>query len=189
MYSKFIWDPRVKAFESALSEGWDLIASLKSSNWPGDVGAVFQFMKTLDPTSTVREGEFALAAKSAGVWEQFKNIPANKLEGTILTDEQRKAFGKLAFEYVKNKGKTYDVKYNDFAKVLKQQNIPESYLPTKMTDLIDEYSKWNDQIYKTDQWEFTETQLQSEIEQAIANGESIQNIQNWLKTNNIPFNP
>ncbi len=60
-------------------------------------------MKTLDPSSTVREGEFALAAKSAGVWEQFKNIPANKLEGTILTDEQRKAFGKLAFEYVKNK--------------------------------------------------------------------------------------
>ena len=62
-------------------------------------------MKTLDPTSTVREGEFALAARSAGVWEVFKNIPANKLEGTILTDKQRAAFGKLAFEYVKNKGK------------------------------------------------------------------------------------
>lgn len=78
-------------------------------------------MKTLDPTSTVREGEFALAAKSAGVWESFKNIPANKLEGTILTEKQRKDFGKLAFEYVKNKSKAYDIKYNDLARVLKSQ--------------------------------------------------------------------
>jgi hypothetical protein len=37
------------------------------------------------------------------VWEQFKNIPANKLEGTILTDEQRKAFGKLAMKYIESK--------------------------------------------------------------------------------------
>lgn len=60
-------------------------------------------MKALDPTSTVREGEFALAAKSAGVWESFKNIPANKLEGTILTDKQRKDFGKLAMKYIESK--------------------------------------------------------------------------------------
>jgi len=60
-------------------------------------------MKSLDPNSTVREGEFALAAKSAGVWESFKNIPANKLEGTILTDKQRKDFGKLAMKYIESK--------------------------------------------------------------------------------------
>ena len=137
--SKFVADPNVKAFESALAQGGDLIASLKSANWPGDVGAVFNFMKTLDPSSTVREWEFALAAKSAWVWEQFKNIPANKLEGTILTEEQRKAFGRLAFEYVKNKGKSYDIKYNDYTRVLKNQWIPESYYPTKMTDMIWQY--------------------------------------------------
>lgn len=68
-------------------------------------------MKTLDPTSTVREGEFELAAKSAGVWEQFKNIPVSKIEGTKLTDEQRKAFGKLSLKYIENKAKIYDVKY------------------------------------------------------------------------------
>lgn len=97
-------------------------------------------MKTLDPTSTVREGEFALAAKSAGVWEQFKNIPANKLEGTILTEDQRKAFGKLALKFIENKAKTYDTKYDDMARVLKSQGIPESYLPTKMSEQIRRYS-------------------------------------------------
>lgn len=137
-FSKFSQEPIVKAFEGAMVSGWDLIASLKSENWPWDVGAVFQFMKTLDPASTVREGEFALAAKSAGVWEQFKNIPANKLEGTILTEEQRKAFGKLALEYVKNKAKMYDVKYNDLTRILWNQKIPESYYPTKMSNFVNE---------------------------------------------------
>lgn len=140
-FSKFTQEPTVKSFEWALTSGGDLMASLNSANWPWDVGAVFQFMKTLDPSSTVREGEFALAAKSAGVWEQFKNIPANKLEGTILTEEQRMAFGKLALEYVKNKAKAYDVKYNDLTRILKNQWIPESYYPTKMSDFISQYAE------------------------------------------------
>lgn len=141
--SKFVADPNVKAFESALAGGGDLIASLKSANWPGDVGAVFWFMKSLDPASVVKEWEFALAAKSAWVWESFKNIPANKLEGTILTDKQRKDFGKLAFEYIKSKGKLYDIKYDDYIKVLKNQWIPESFYPTKMTDTIGQFQGWS----------------------------------------------
>ena len=96
-------------------------------------------MKTLDPSSTVREGEFALAAKSSGVWEQFKQIPANKLEGTILTPEQRKAFGKLAFKFIENKAKIYDTKYSDMQRILESQKIPSSYLPTKMSDTINLY--------------------------------------------------
>ena len=34
------------------------------------MAAVFQFMKTLDPTSVVRESEFAQAAGAAGVLEK-----------------------------------------------------------------------------------------------------------------------
>ena len=70
-------------------------------------------MKTLDPTSTVREGEYATAAKSAGVWEQFKNIPANKLEGAVLSPSQRIAFGKLAKKFIENKSTLYETKYKD----------------------------------------------------------------------------
>lgn len=138
--TSFKSEPIVKTFEEALTNWGGIIASLNSANWPWDVGAVFQFMKTLDPTSTVREGEFQLAAKSAGVWEQFKNIPANKLEGTILTPKQRQAFGKLAMEYIKKKGELYDVKYDDMKKTLTQQKIPESYLPTRMSDYIKNYA-------------------------------------------------
>lgn len=78
-------------------------------------------MKSLDPASTVRESEFELAAKSAGVWEQLKNIPANKIEGTILSDEQRKAFGKLALKFVENKAKAYDRDYDYMLQVFREQ--------------------------------------------------------------------
>lgn len=97
-------------------------------------------MKTLDPASTVRESEFELAAKSAGVWEQFKNIPINKIEGTVLTDEQRKAFGKLSLKFIENKAKIYDIKYADMERFLASQNIPSKFLPTKMSDYVKQYS-------------------------------------------------
>lgn len=135
-------EPIVKSFEEALIAGGDIIQSLWSENWPWDIGAVFNFMKSLDPTSTVRTEEFQNAAKSAWVWESFKNIPANKLEGTILTDKQRKDFGKLAMKYVESKWKLYDTKYDDMVKVLKNQLIPDTYYPTRMTDYIKQY-KWS----------------------------------------------
>ena len=101
-------------------------------------------MKTLDPSSTVREGEFALAAKSVGVWEQFKNIPVSKLEGTVLTDEQRKSFGKLALKFIENKAKIYDTKYSDMERFMKSQGIPGDYLPTKMSDYVKQYQSQGD---------------------------------------------
>ena len=117
-----------------MSSYGDLASSLKSENGAGDVAAIFQFMKTLDPTSTVRETEFELAAKSAGVWEQFKNIPDYKLEGNLLTDEQRKAFRKLALKYVENKANIYNTKYKDMERIFEKQGISKDYLPANMAD-------------------------------------------------------
>jgi hypothetical protein len=144
--SKFVANPLVKSFESALSSWWDLIASLKSKNWPWDVWAVFQFMKTLDPTSVVREWEFAVAQNSAWVPEKIWNLYEKVMSWKILTDEQRKAFWKVAFEYVKNKWKAYDIKYNEVVRILKNQWIPEDYYPTKMSEFINQF-EWN-----TTQW-------------------------------------
>jgi hypothetical protein len=106
-------------------------------------------MKTLDPQSVVREWEFALAAKSAWVREQFKNIPANKLEGVILTAEQRKAFWKLAKQYIKDKSTIYQTKYEDWIKRLEKQGIDTSVFPTNI-------AKWMMESL----WE-TETQTQN----------------------------
>ena len=91
-------------------------------------------MKTLDPSSVVREGEFETAARSAGVWTQWRNM-FNKLNsGQLLSEEQRRDFGKLAKQFVLNKAKIYDTKYNDLTRKLKMQGIPEAYRPTNIAD-------------------------------------------------------
>jgi murein DD-endopeptidase MepM/ murein hydrolase activator NlpD len=141
---RFTGNPQVKAFEAALSSGGDLVSSLNSENWPGDVSAVFQFMKTLDPASVVREGEFALAESSAGLPSKIGNLYDKVMKGERLTDDQRKAFGKIAFKFIENKAKLYDSHYNDMTKVLKLQKVPESYFPTKVSDYINQYSQWSE---------------------------------------------
>lgn len=137
--SKFKSDPAVKAFTDALTAGGDLIASLKSANGPGDVGAVFSFMKALDPASVVKEWEFKLARESWGLNAKFDNLYGKIMNGEQLTEEQRKAFWKISFEYIKNKWKMYDTKYNDMARIFESQGIPKTYLPTRITDQISSY--------------------------------------------------
>ena len=58
----------------------------------GDLALIFNFMKMLDPGSTVREGEFATAAGAASVPERLKGVYNQIMEGTRLTPDQRTDF-------------------------------------------------------------------------------------------------
>jgi len=62
----------------------------------GDVSLIFQYMKMLDPASTVREGEFATVQNAGSIperlWSQFNKAK----EGTLLTDTMRADFRKQA---------------------------------------------------------------------------------------------
>lgn len=57
-----------------------------------DVNLVFSFMKTLDPGSVVREGEFATAENTSGIPGRVLNLYNRALEGQRLTPQQRQAF-------------------------------------------------------------------------------------------------
>lgn len=59
---------------------------------PASIALVFKFMKALDPTSVVREGEFATAENSAGVPESVGNIYNKLVNGERLGDVQIKQF-------------------------------------------------------------------------------------------------
>lgn len=58
----------------------------------GDMTLTFTLMKMLDPTSVVREGEYATAQNSAGVPASIQNLWNRLLNGQRLTDGQRKMF-------------------------------------------------------------------------------------------------
>jgi len=59
---------------------------------PASIALVFKFMKALDPTSVVREGEFATAQNSAGIPEGIRNIFNKLLTGERLGEAQIKQF-------------------------------------------------------------------------------------------------
>ncbi|MCY4028989.1 MAG: hypothetical protein OXH75_22060 [Acidobacteria bacterium] len=55
----------------------------------GDIALVFRFMKALDPSSVVREGEFAAAAGAAGLPGRLQAAFARVDRGELLTPDQR----------------------------------------------------------------------------------------------------
>ena len=78
-------------------------------------------MKSLDPQSVVRESEFELAAKSAGVTEYWKTTYQRVKDGEKLSPKQREAFGALAKQFILDKATIYDTKYNDYMRRLEMQ--------------------------------------------------------------------
>jgi hypothetical protein len=62
------------------------------ANAPGDMSLIYGFMKMQDPTSTVREGEYAGAENTKGVSDTVLNLYEKVRHGTRLTPEQRTQF-------------------------------------------------------------------------------------------------
>lgn len=61
----------------------------KEQSGPGDIAGIFGYMKLLDPTSVVREGEFATAANSGGVPDYIRARYNSLLNGEKLAPKQR----------------------------------------------------------------------------------------------------
>lgn len=59
---------------------------------PGDISLIFSYMKLLDPTSTVREGEFATAQNAGGVPERLIAQYNRLISGERLAPETRTQF-------------------------------------------------------------------------------------------------
>jgi hypothetical protein len=85
---------RSKNYASA-TEGYSKLrfnALNAGSSGASDVALVFGFMKTIDPNSTVREGEFATAEQTAGIPDRIVNLYNNLRTGERLNQKQRIEF-------------------------------------------------------------------------------------------------
>ena len=67
-------------------------AAAKNPTAAGDLALIFNYMKVLDPGSTVREGEFATAQNSAGIPQRVAAQYNRILNGERLGPEQRQDF-------------------------------------------------------------------------------------------------
>ena len=88
--SKYFGNTDVKNFLDVRAS-YDRVEA-SSNDAAGDLALIFNYMKMLDPGSTVREGEFANAQNAGTAWDKVGNLYNNLMKGTRLTDGQRKMF-------------------------------------------------------------------------------------------------
>jgi len=136
---EFRANPVVKWFEEWLTQFENLWFALSQESWPWDMAAVFQFMKTLDPTSVVRESEYMAAAESAGKISKWKNMYNKLSKWDLLTPQQTEEFRNLATEFIMNKAKSYERLYNDMTRDLEYFNIDKELRPTNATQQLLDY--------------------------------------------------
>ena len=136
--SKFLSSTVVKEFEDAQTQMQQLMVALNDESWIWDMSAIFTFMKTLDPSSVVRESEFNSAAATAwvlnpqAIWQKLEK----SYDWKFLTPQQREDYKKIAKEFIKIKSNAYQMKYNDLLKRYDYYGISHDLAPTNWAEEI-----------------------------------------------------
>lgn len=89
---EFNSDPIVKNFKDIEQSYKKMIEISKKPSAAGDISMIFSYMRMLDPTSTIREGEFATAQQAAGIPDRIVNTYNKLISGERLSPDQRKDF-------------------------------------------------------------------------------------------------
>ena len=88
--------PVVKAFTTQTTAYGRVISSAEDPSPAGDLALIFNYMKVLDPGSTVREGEFATAQDSGSVDDRTRGLYNRIVNGERLSAQQRADFADRA---------------------------------------------------------------------------------------------
>ena len=111
-------DPVVKASAEMQSAFNTIEAAYKRPSAANDLAMATKYMKILDPTSVVRESEFALAVNATGLLDKVQNYAASVLQGKKLNPAQRKDFydsAKSINDAFQGKRSEIDQQYSELA--------------------------------------------------------------------------
>jgi len=115
--------PQVKSFSEQSQAYGRIAASALDPSPAGDLALIFNYMKVLDPGSTVREGEFANAQNAGSVPSRIAALYNNVIEGTRLTETQRQDFVNRAEGLYKDAESGFMKRYNQYIALAKDQNL------------------------------------------------------------------
>ena len=115
----------------------------------GDMVRIFSLMKVLDPTSTVREGEYAKAGSVAGFMERFGGYLRQVQNGQQLTPVQREELRAAALEIQKQN----DTQYGSVLDQARRQARALGVTPAGEAALIDpRVPDWNNPDLRVVNW-------------------------------------
>jgi len=89
---EYVANPTIKRFSDQSSAFGRMAASATEASPAGDLALIYNFMKLLDPGSTVMQGEFENTARAGGYGERIQGYVENLQRGTTLTPGQRADF-------------------------------------------------------------------------------------------------
>lgn len=98
-------------------------ASVTEPSAAGDLALIYNYMKMLDPTSVVREGEFATAAAAGSYGERIKAQVNRLTKGERLSEEIRNDFVKRANELYKSQLEQYDITKQTYTGLAKDYGL------------------------------------------------------------------
>jgi len=110
----FAAEPVYKAYSEMQSAYGQITDSLKQASPAGDLAAATKFMKLLDPGSVVRESELGMAMAASGALDRATNYAQMRINGTKLTDTQRKDFQQLSDQLFGTATTAYNQKRGEF---------------------------------------------------------------------------
>ena len=123
--------PRIKNFAGVTEAYSRIVASAQDPSAAGDLALIFNYMKVLDPGSTVREGEFATAQNAGGVDARVRSLFNSVVDGTRLTTEQRADFLDRSSRLYKSQESLVLPLYDYFGKIAVSRGFdPNEVLPT-----------------------------------------------------------
>jgi hypothetical protein len=100
-----------------------IAASAKDPSAAGDLSLIFNYMKVLDPGSTVREGEFATAQNSGGIPDRAIAAYNKVLSGERLSGDQRSDFVNRANKLYKQAKEQHKKRESEYSRLAKQNNL------------------------------------------------------------------
>lgn len=83
---------QIKVPQAVVNSYEQIAQAAKNPSAQNDLALIFSYMRMLDPTSVVREGEFANAQNAAGVPDRIRNEYNRLRDGQRLNPEQRTGF-------------------------------------------------------------------------------------------------
>lgn len=115
--------PTTKSTQEVSAAYNKIKSAAKNVSAAGDLSLIFAYMKMLDPSSTVREGEYANASNAGGVDDKAISAYNRAINGQTLSDSQRRDFvgqARGVYESQLNQQKKIDA---DFERLAKSKGI------------------------------------------------------------------
>jgi hypothetical protein len=116
--------PEVKLFRATETEVKAIEAAAKDPSAAGDLNLITSFMKSIDPSTGVKEGEFANAQNAGGIPERIRNTYNAALSGERLTPEQRLEFVRQAKNNLEARRAAYEATAAEFSGLAGRRDLP-----------------------------------------------------------------